>query len=131
MFLHKMGQRGTWEDPGGPTMPTHHVWAQPAPWSRLGMVRGPLALHSLSHLPQHPLSRQNSSTLFKPMFLLFFLAIFNLLAQPIFDAEILGNCSPVCDSSVDPSRILFDGVFLEYFGTVGGRLCELAFLFYA
>ena len=63
------------------------------------------------------------------MFLLFFLANFDLLAQPTFSAEIWGNCSPVCDSSNDPSRILFSGVFLEYFGAVGDRLFELACLF--
>ena len=56
---------------------------------------------------------------------------FDLLAQPIFAAEIWGICSPVCDSSDDPSRILFGGVFLEYLDTVGGRLCELTCLIYA
>ena len=55
--------------------------------------------------------------------------IFDLLAQPILSAEIWGICSPVCDSSDDPSRILFSGVFLEYFGAVGDRFCELACLF--
>jgi hypothetical protein len=68
--------------------------------------------------------------LLKPMFLLFLLAIFDLLAQPIFAAEIWRNCSPVCDSYGCPSRILFSGVFLEYFSTVGDRLSEFACLFY-
>ena len=42
----------------------------------------------------------------------------DLLAQPISVAETLLVCSPVCDSSVYPSRILFAVVFLEYFAAV-------------
>ena len=42
-----------------------------------------------------------------PSFLLFLLEIFDLLAQPIFAAEIWSICSPVCDSSDYPNRILF------------------------
>ena len=53
------------------------------------------------------------------------------LAQPIFAAEIWINCSPVCDSSDYPNRILFSGVSLDYFAAVGDRLSELACLFYA
>ena len=44
--------------------------------------------------------------------------IFDLFAQPISVAETWLNCSPVCDSSVYPSRILFGVVFLEYFTAV-------------
>ena len=43
---------------------------------------------------------------------------FDLLAQPISVAETWLICSPVCDSSVYPSRILFGVVFLEYFTAV-------------
>ena len=64
------------------------------------------------------------------MFLLHVLVIFDLLAQPIFAPEIWGICSPLCDSSVYPSRILFSGVFLEYFAAIGDRLSEFACLFY-
>jgi hypothetical protein len=39
------------------------------------------------------------------------LRFFNLLAQPIFAAEIWIICSPVCDSFDCPIRILFGGVF--------------------
>jgi hypothetical protein len=46
---------------------------------------------------------------------------FDLLAQPIIVAEIWSICSPVCDSSDCPSRILFSGVFLEYFSSIGDR----------
>ena len=46
------------------------------------------------------------------------LKFFDLLAQPISVAETWLNCSPVCDSSVYPSRILFGVVFLEYFTAV-------------
>ena len=44
--------------------------------------------------------------------------IFDLFAQPISVAETWLICSPVCDSSVYPSRILFGVVFLEYFTAV-------------
>ena len=64
-------------------------------------------------------------------FLLFLLAIFDLLAQPIIFAEIWSICSSVCDSSACPSRILFSEVFLEYFTAVGDMLSELACLYYA
>jgi hypothetical protein len=50
--------------------------------------------------------------------------IFDLLAQLIFAAEIWSICSPVRDSFDCPSRILFRGVFLEYFSTIGDRLNE-------
>ena len=89
-----------------------------------------LALHSLIHLPPHSLSRKNTPPLFKPEFLLFLLAIFDLLAQPIFAADIWINCSPVCDSSMYPSRILFSKVYLEYFAAIGDLLSEYACLFY-
>jgi hypothetical protein len=68
--------------------------------------------------------------LLKPVFLLFLLTIFDLLAQPIFAAKIWSICSPVCDSFDCPSRILFSGVFIEYFSNVGDRLSEFACLFY-
>ena len=46
------------------------------------------------------------------------LEFFNLLAQPISVAETWLVCSPVCNSSMYPSRILFGVVFLEYFAAV-------------
>ena len=46
------------------------------------------------------------------------LEFFDLLAQPISVAETWLVCSPVYDSSVYPSRILFGVVFLEYFAAV-------------
>jgi hypothetical protein len=36
----------------------------------------------------------------------------------------------VCDSFDCPSRILFSGVYLEYFSTIGDMLNEFACLFY-
>jgi hypothetical protein len=129
IFTSKLGQRGTWDTPGRPTMPPHHMvaWAKSRP--RHGMV-WPLALHLFFHLPLHSLSQKNSTPLLKPMFLLFLLTIFDLLAQPIFAAEIWSICSLVCDSFDCPSRILFNGVFLEYFSTIGDRLSKFACLFY-
>jgi hypothetical protein len=55
---------------------------------------------------------------------------FDLFAQPIFATEIWSICSPVCDSFNCPSRILFSGVFLEYFSSIGYRWNEFACLFY-
>ena len=68
--------------------------------------------------------------LFEHQFLLLLLAIFDLLAQPIISAEIWSICSPVCDSSVYPSRIVFSGLFLEYFTDVGDMLSEIACVYY-
>jgi hypothetical protein len=97
---------------------------------RHGMVWSPLALHLFLHMPFHSLFRKNTAPMLKLVFLLFLLVIFDLLAQPIFAAEIWSICSPVCDSSDCPSRILFSGLFLEYFSNVGDRLSEFASLFY-
>jgi hypothetical protein len=49
---------------------------------------GPLALHLFFHLPFPSLSQKNTTPLLKPVFLLFLLVIFDLLAQSIFAAEI-------------------------------------------
>ena len=55
--------------------------------------------------------------------------IFDLLAQPIFVAEIWGIHSPVCDSSDYPSRILFGGLYVEYFPDVDIMFSEFECLF--
>jgi hypothetical protein len=120
----------TWDTLGGPTMPPHHMVVR----SKLGRAVAlcgppgpPLILPPAISLS---LSRKNTTPLLKPMFLLSLLVIFDLLAQPIFAAEIWSICSPVCDSFDCPSRILFSGVFLEYFSTIGDRWNEFACLFY-
>jgi hypothetical protein len=128
--MSKMGQRGTWDTSGGPTMPPHHMVARPGPGRAVAWCGDPLALHLPLHPPLHSLSRNIFTPYLKPMFLLFLLAIFNLLAQPIFAAEIWSICSPICDSFDCPSRILFSRVFLEYFSTIGDRLNEFTCLFY-
>jgi hypothetical protein len=118
----------------GTTQGSHHATTahggagqgQAVPWHGVA----PLALHLLLHRPFHSLSKKCTTPLFKLVFLLFLLVIFDLLAQPIFAAEIWSICSPVCDSFDCPSRILFSGVFLEYFSIVGDRLSEFACLFY-
>ena len=74
---------------------------------------------------------KNMTPLLVLEFLPFLLAIFDLLAQPIISAEIWSICSPVCDSYNYPSRILFSGVFLEYFTAIGDMLSELGCLYYA
>jgi hypothetical protein len=125
-----MGQRGTWDTSGDPPCHLTTWWRGPglaAPWHGEG---APLALHLPLHLhftlspeisPHHssnPCSCCSSSQ------------FFNLVSQPIFAAEIWSNCSPVCDSFDYAIRILFSGVFLEYFSTIGDRLDEFACLFY-
>jgi hypothetical protein len=67
------------------------AWAMPG---RAVAWCGPLALHLFVHLPLHSLSRKNTTPLLKLVFLLFLLAIFDLLAQPIFAVEIWSICSP-------------------------------------
>ena len=67
----------------------------------------PLALHFLLFLSFSFSLPKNTIPLLALEFLLFLLAIFDLLAQPIVSAEIWSICSPVCDSSDCPSRILF------------------------
>jgi hypothetical protein len=105
-------------------MPPHHLVARAR--AGHGMLWSPLALHLFLHLPLDSLTQKNTAPLLKFVFLLFLLAIFDLLAQPIFAAKIWSFCSPTCDSSDCPSRILFSEVFLEYFSTVGDSLSELA-----
>jgi hypothetical protein len=127
--MSKLGQRGTWDTSWDP--PCHHTtW-----WRGLGLAapwhgEGPLALHLPLHTPVHSLSQNIFTPKLKPVFLLFFLTIFDLLAQPIFATEIWSICSLVCESFDCLSRILFSGVFLEYFSTIGVRLNEFACLFY-
>jgi hypothetical protein len=74
--MHEKGQRGTWGCQGGPTGQPHHVVARPPPRTHQGLVWGSLALHLLSPLPFHSLTRKNTSPLLKPVFLLFLLANF-------------------------------------------------------
>jgi hypothetical protein len=125
-----MGQRGTWETPGGAATPPH-IGGVAQPWLRPPAVRGPHLASHLSLLPQLFLSPKNNDTpSSNPCSCCSSSRFFDLLAQPIISAEIWSNCSPVCDSSACPSRISFGKVFLEYFGIVGGRINEYACLFY-
>ena len=82
------------------------VWVPPGP------PRGKLA--SLSFILPAKLDQK----LFSRVLAVLEHGIFDLFAQPISVAETWLNCSPVCDSSVYPSRILFGIVFLEYFTAV-------------
>ena len=109
------------------------MWAEATPGRGPGLGRawGPPteAPHMVSLLPILSLSRHFTPPLPKPVFLLFLLEIFDLLAQPIISAEIWIICSPVCDSSVYPIKILNGFVYLEYFAAVGDLFSELACLF--
>jgi hypothetical protein len=107
------------ETPGRPQGdPPRHLTTRAMPTYGEG---APLASHLSLH-PQlflspkklrHPSS--NSCSCCSPS------RFFDLLAQPIIVAEIWSICSLVCDSSDCPNRILFSGVFLEYFSSIGGR----------
>jgi hypothetical protein len=128
--MSKMGQRGTWDTPGGPTMPPHHMVARPKPGRAVAWFGAPLALYLPLHLHftlSPEISQHHSSN---PCSCCSSSRFFDLLAQPIFAAEIWSICSLVCDTFDCPSRILFSGVFLEYFSTIGDRLDEFACLFY-
>ena len=121
-----MGQlRGT-HQASSPSVGTGYPLAAPRPGEG---TPWPSTYSSASHYFLSP--EKNTTPLLALEFLLFLLAIFDLLAQPIISAEIWSTCSPVCDSSDYPSRILFSGVFLEYFTAVGDMLSELAYLYYA
>jgi hypothetical protein len=93
-------------------------------------VEGPPGLSLISSSPALSLSWKqwhtcsNSCSCCSPS------RFFDLLSQPIIVAEIWSICSPVCDSSDCPSRILFSGVFIEYFSSIGDRWNKFACLFY-
>src|SRR3954464_10543850 len=84
---------------------------------------GPSRLPPQSHLLS--LSRKTPENLLKLEFLLFLLAIFDLLVQPISSADFWRDCSLVCASSTCPIRFVVSRLYLEYFATVGDRLFEL------
>jgi hypothetical protein len=54
--MSNLGQRGTWETPGGPTMPPHHMVARPG----LGHAVGP---------PGPPLTSPPATSLSLPKYL--------------------------------------------------------------
>ena len=111
-FIHEMRQKETWGNPGRPSGRPDNGQAWGIPGPRPGVVWGPPG-PLLPPLPLTPFSLpKNTEHFLKLAFPLFVLAIFDLLAQPIFSAEIWSNCSLVCDPSDYPSRILFSGVFL-------------------
>ena len=89
----------------------------------------PSRLPPQSHLLS--LSRKTPENLLKLEFLLFLLAIFDLLVQPISSADFWRVCSLVCASSTCPIRFVIGRLYLEYFAAIGDRLFELACLFYA
>ena len=101
------------------------------PWARpsLGRALGHLAPHKVSFLLILSLSRLFTPPLSKLVFLLILLEIFDLLAQPIFSAEIWIFWSPVCGSSDYPIKNLNGFVYLEYFVVVGDLFSELACFF--
>ena len=124
-----MGPCSTRGCPGGPTMWADDPWARPSLGRAWVAPRAHQAPHMVSFLTILSLSWDFTPPLLKPVFLLFLIEIFDLLAQPIFSAEIWIICSPVCDSSDYPIKILNGLVYLEYFAAVGDLFSELACLF--
>ena len=130
-FLFFWGDPGrTREWLGGPTGPPHHMVAR-QPCGRATTWCG--TSRSLQFTLLHPLpfslptkhihlKKKSCSCCCCPR-------ILDLLAQPIFAAEIWGICSPVCDSSDHPNRILFSGLYLEYFAAVDVMLSEFKCVF--
>ena len=119
------GTRGTHQagtPPGGAACPGWRhamVWATPGP----PLTLSPATFFSLPSKLQFIAKNR--------VLVVLALDFFDLLAQPIFVAEIWSICSPVCDSTACPSRFVFSGLFLEYFAAVGDRLCDLVSLFNA
>ena len=110
------GTRGTHQagtPPSGTTFPGWRhalVWATPSP----PLTLSPTTFFSLpSKLQFIALNR---------VLVVLALDFFDLLAQPIFLAEIWSNCSLVCDSSPCPSRFVFSGLYVEYFAAIGDWL---------
>ena len=87
LFL-KEGHGSAWGWPGGPTIPPHHMVARQAFGRAWAWCGAHLVLHHFSHLPLPCLARPKTIFILKLMYLLFLLTIFDLLAQPIFAAEI-------------------------------------------
>ena len=103
-------ENGSWEYLGrtrGPTMPPHHMVARQVLGRARAWCGAHLALHLFSHLPLPCLPRPKTLSSKKLVFLLLIFMDFELLAQPIFAAEIWSICSSVCDSSIHPSGIWF------------------------
>ena len=116
------------------TRGTHHATTPPhraagvlaAPWHGVGPT-WPSTHPSSSHFFLSPEQAHHHCS--NPCYCCSCSRFFDLLAQPLFAAEIWINCSPVCDSSDYPNRILFSCLYLWHFGTVGDMLLELACLF--
>src|SRR3954465_12330742 len=90
-----------------------YLWAAPRGLAHLGPSRLPPQNHLLF------LSRKTPENLLKLVFLLFLLAIFDLLVQPISSADFFRVCSLVCASSTCPIRFVIGRLYLEYFATIG------------
>ena len=107
------GTRGTHQEGtpcGGAASPGWHhalVWATPGP----PLLLSPATFFSLPSKLQFIAQNRVLSVLA--------LDFFDLLAQPIFLADIWSICSLVCDSSPCPSRFVFSGLYIEYFAVVG------------
>ena len=120
----------TWGWPVGHPRVAPHRPARPARGARHPGVWAPL-YPTLASLPPtlFSLPKKLAPASSHSCFLLKNSRFLDLFAQPRFLSEIWHICSPVCDSSDYPSRILFGWVYLEYFAAVGNMFSELACLF--
>jgi hypothetical protein len=126
-------RRGTWEHLGMTSGAPQGGTPQAGAASKGGAPPwcvGPPLPHFIIPSSHFLLSPEKTRTrFFSLVFLLKSSRFLDLFAQPRFLSEIWHICSSVCDSSNHPSRILFGGVYLEYFAAVGNMFSELACLF--
>ena len=116
--------------PVGHQRAPNHRPARPRRWPRHHVVWAPLCPTLSSLSPRlFSLPKKTRTKFLSLAFLLQSSRFLDLFAQPRFLSEIWHICSPVCDSSAYPSRILFGWVYLEYFAAVGNMFSELACLF--
>ena len=120
----------TWGWPVGHPRVAPHRPARPARGGAPPCCVGPSLPHLFISSSHSLLYSEKTRTSFLSLaFLLKSSRFLDLFAQPRFMSEIWHICSPVCDSSDYPSRILFGWVYLEYFAAVGNMFSELACLF--
>ena len=102
---------------GGPALPP---WVRPLP-------HGPTV--ALLHLFLHPHTSSSSHKHEYPAqarVLAHLAAIFDLLAQGTSHKTAWGDCSLVCDSSIDPISFCSSALFIAIFCFLGDPILELA-----
>jgi hypothetical protein len=121
-----MGQKGTWDTPGGPTMPPHHMVARPGPGRAVAWcgVPWPSTYLSTLHFTLSPeiSSLHSSNPCSCYSFSQFSISLLSPSLLLRFGASVLRY--------VTPSIVQVKFCLVEYFSTIGDRLNEFACLFY-